>query len=60
MPQTETVESNCVKLCKLDARKEFCIGCGRSLRDIGDWAKATNDQRRDIISRAEKRVQEFS
>ena len=28
---------------------EFCIGCGRTLQQIADWATYTNKEKRDIM-----------
>ncbi|MCF8478436.1 MAG: DUF1289 domain-containing protein, partial [Pseudolabrys sp.] len=32
-----TIESPCVKTCTLDAGTGLCLGCGRTIDEIGGW-----------------------
>jgi hypothetical protein len=29
--------SPCIRLCLLDERTGFCLGCGRTVEEIGGW-----------------------
>ena len=42
--------SPCVKLCAIDPDSGFCIGCGRTLPEIGNWTRYTNAERRAIMA----------
>ena len=33
------MKSPCVKVCRLDAMGKYCIGCGRTLKQIASWGK---------------------
>jgi uncharacterized protein len=52
--QLEVVVSPCIGTCKLNAR-QICVGCGRTLQEIGAWFRATNDERRAIVEAAQVR-----
>ncbi|WP_422346246.1 DUF1289 domain-containing protein [Parasphingorhabdus sp.] len=44
------MESPCQKICSIDEPSGLCVGCGRSLSEIGEWASATPDRQREILS----------
>ena len=46
--------SPCVQVCMLDAR-DVCIGCGRSLAEIGEWSAASRPRRQEIVTLATRR-----
>lgn len=52
----EIVKSPCVQICVLDEELGHCIGCGRTRAEIWKWTRATEDEKRDIVLRAGKRV----
>lgn len=41
--------SPCIGVCQLDAATGFCIGCARTLDEIGCWGGATPGEQRAII-----------
>ncbi|HPI62551.1 MAG TPA: DUF1289 domain-containing protein [Alphaproteobacteria bacterium] len=43
--------SPCIKVCKLDDSREYCVGCGRTLQEIRAWPTMTDPQRLAIIQR---------
>jgi uncharacterized protein len=43
------LESPC-KVCVIDAACGLCIGCGRSLAEIGGWINMAADERRRIMA----------
>lgn len=46
----ETPDSPCVNVCQLDASKNYCTGCFRTLTEIGEWSKATAARKQDILT----------
>jgi predicted Fe-S protein YdhL (DUF1289 family) len=48
--------SPCVSVCELDAAGQLCIGCGRSLGEIGEWSAAGNARRWQICDTAAQRL----
>jgi predicted Fe-S protein YdhL (DUF1289 family) len=43
------VESPCVSICRM--KDGLCEGCGRTLNEIAEWSMASDDRRREILSR---------
>jgi hypothetical protein len=55
-PRTD-VKSPCIGVCALDAR-DVCIGCYRSAAEIGAWSALTNEEKRAVLARADRRYRE--
>jgi uncharacterized protein len=51
---SDVVTSPCIGTCKLNAQ-QVCVGCGRTIEEIGAWFRATNEQRRAIVAAAHLR-----
>ncbi|EIT68114.1 hypothetical protein WQQ_45490 [Hydrocarboniphaga effusa AP103] len=49
------MQSPCVGICQLNA-DQLCVGCGRSLSEIAEWARATADRQRRIKAEAARRL----
>lgn len=52
----EAVPSPCILVCTLDARSDICLGCGRTLDEIGEWASAAPERQRKIVADAARRL----
>lgn len=50
----ETVPSPCVSICALDDN-DICIGCFRSGREISDWGKYSDEEKRAVLKRCGQR-----
>ncbi|KJF74057.1 DUF1289 domain-containing protein [Agrobacterium arsenijevicii] len=44
------METPCIHICSLDVTNSLCIGCGRTLEEIGSWASYNDEKRRMIMS----------
>ena len=44
-----TIESPCIRECRVDQVTGFCAGCFRTLREISHWASYTHEQRERIM-----------
>ncbi len=44
------MQTPCTKICTLDARKERCIGCGRTLDEIARWGSMRDAERGRIMA----------
>ena len=42
------MDSPCVKICTYDPGRGLCLGCGRTLEEIGDWFSMTDAERRAV------------
>jgi predicted Fe-S protein YdhL (DUF1289 family) len=43
------IESPCVNICTLDARSGICLGCGRTIDEIAQWAAMAASERARIM-----------
>lgn len=51
------VESPCIGICRMDATRDFCTGCFRTLEEIGCWPMYSDaDKQRIIAATAERRA----
>lgn len=49
------IESPCVKVCAIDAATGWCLGCGRSMAEIGGWTSLTPERRRSVMAELDAR-----
>jgi len=50
------VETPCVKVCTLDARRGLCLGCGRTIDEITRWATMNASERTQVIGELTARL----
>jgi uncharacterized protein len=53
------IKSRCVKICKLN-EASVCVGCGRTLEELGRWMRATEEERMRINEMSEKRLRKLN
>ena len=44
------IESPCIRVCTLDRSGELCLGCFRTLDEIGSWASLTDAERERVMA----------
>lgn len=44
------IESPCVKICVIHPEARLCVGCYRSIDEIGTWSRKTPEERRAIMA----------
>ncbi len=49
------ITSPCVKICELDEHKTLCIGCFRTVEEIGEWRLASQDRQLEILTASKAR-----
>jgi predicted Fe-S protein YdhL (DUF1289 family) len=42
--------SPCIRHCTLDPLDDICVGCGRTLAEIGNWISYSDAERDAIVS----------
>lgn len=52
--------SPCIGICKLDDATGYCLGCGRTGTEIGDWISMSEDQRDAVWQQLPKRLATLS
>ena len=50
-----SVESPCINVCKIDESKTLCIGCFRTLDEIGEWRLASESRQQQILNNSNDR-----
>lgn len=50
------METPCIHICRLDETVSLCIGCGRTLDEIGGWAGYSSEKRREIMGLLPQRL----
>ena len=55
MKSTFNTESPCIKLCVIDENK-MCIGCFRTLEEIGGWSTYTDEQKHEVNKQLKGRL----
>lgn len=54
------ISTPCTKVCAVDGRTGLCAGCGRTLKEIADWAAMDEAQRRAIMAELPARLAPLS
>lgn len=50
------IESPCVKLCVVHPEERLCIGCYRSIDEIGMWSRLSPEARRAVMDELPSRA----
>jgi hypothetical protein len=50
------IESPCNKICTLDARSGFCLGCGRTVDEIARWTAMSAAERACVMAELPARL----
>lgn len=50
------IESPCVKICVIHSDAKICVGCYRTLSEIGAWSSITAPERRRIMDELPSRA----
>lgn len=46
----------CRKICKLDEKDQYCVGCGRTTDEIREWYTADLKRKKEIAIDARERL----
>ena len=49
------IPSPCVSVCTIDRTTGQCIGCLRTIEEIGQWPRASNEERYAILQELKER-----
>lgn len=55
MTEADLFASPCVGVCTADRARSICIGCLRTLKEIGAWRTMTLDEKRATVAACEER-----
>lgn len=51
------IQSPCIKVCAVDGKTGLCLGCGRTLPEIGTWARLDDAGRESIMTALPERLE---
>ncbi|WP_089133286.1 DUF1289 domain-containing protein [Sphingorhabdus sp. SMR4y] len=54
------MKSPCNDICTIDRPSGLCVGCGRSLAEIGEWGSASSCRQREILSLLPYRMEQLA
>ena len=43
-------KSPCVDICRMDAARQLCIGCLRTIDEIGGWSGFSDERKRQVLA----------
>ena len=52
----DKIDSPCVKLCSIHPSERICVGCYRSMEEIGTWSSLSSEVRLGIINELPSRA----
>ena len=50
------IDSPCIKLCSIHPTERICVGCYRSMEEIGAWSSLSSEVRLEIMSELPSRA----
>jgi len=53
---TQAIKSPCIKVCAVDASTGLCLGCARTLKEIGGWVKMGAEGRDKVMTELPDRI----
>ncbi|MEL7128252.1 MAG: DUF1289 domain-containing protein [Pseudomonadota bacterium] len=59
MTAPEPVTSPCIKVCAIDGQTGWCLGCGRTMAEIGGWIRLGPDGREDVTGDLAARMEKL-
>lgn len=51
------ISSPCTKVCTMDPSTGFCLGCGRTIQEIGKWSSYSEEERNQLMLVLPKRLE---
>ena len=51
-------ETPCIAVCIIDPKTKLCLGCGRTLPEIGSWFKMPGAERQAVMAQLDSRMAE--
>ena len=51
-----SIDTPCTKVCVVHPTAGLCVGCGRSLAEIGGWTQLSDAERRRVMAELPRRL----
>ncbi|MEM1431047.1 MAG: DUF1289 domain-containing protein [Pseudomonadota bacterium] len=56
----DELESPCIKVCQIHPTERICVGCFRSIQEIGMWSVMSPEERREVLDELPTRASRVS
>ena len=53
----QPIKTPCVKVCVVDGQTNNCLGCGRTLGEIAQWARFSDAERDTVLALLPARIE---
>lgn len=50
MTMPVALDNPCINICRMDAARRYCQGCGRTALEIGRWPELTDGERAAVLA----------
>ena len=54
------IATPCLKICLLDVRGQYCLGCYRTRAEVGAWSTMSDDERASVMDQLAARKDEIN
>jgi hypothetical protein len=54
-PSSAPPSTPCIKVCVVDGESGLCMGCFRSLPEVGRWSRMSEEERVQVMAGLERR-----
>lgn len=58
--QFDTVTSPCISVCTVDRERGICVGCLRTLQEIGAWRVMSVAEKKAVVAACHERAKTIS
>ncbi|WP_300381158.1 DUF1289 domain-containing protein [Henriciella sp.] len=52
----KAIETPCRQVCAVDGQTGLCLGCARTLKEIGGWSGLSDAERRAVMQELDQRM----
>lgn len=59
MEESGVPQSPCSKQCIINPKTSYCMGCYRTINEITKWINLTDDEKKEIMKKIEKRKRDI-
>ena len=56
----DEIDSPCIDICTIDRDSGECIGCGRTVEDVRNWANFDNLKKKQILENLNARKMQYT
>ena len=56
----DEIESPCIKICVIHPEARLCVGCYRTIDEIGAWSRLTSEARAAVMDELPSRAQKLA